>query len=235
MNVEYAVKVICGKSEGTVAAPGAYWTAVNVHNPLDEAVGFRWKVAVALPHTEPGPVSKLFDARLGPDEAFEIDCGDILERADAGDFVKGFVVIQSRTDLDVVAVYSAAGRDETVTAIDIERVAGRRLQRGLPDLVPVPDENGNFCRREGSELTVTVRNQGTGPAGASLTEVDFGRHGRVAQPTPALVAGASADLKFAIPLGCHDPDCQFTITVDANNDVAEADESNNVASGICLG
>src|SRR5205809_379553 len=88
----YPVKFICGKaSDERVVAPGEYFTAINVHNPNDNAAGFRKKVAVALPGEKAGRVSKFFDARLGPDEAFEIDCPDILRHADAGQrFLKGF-------------------------------------------------------------------------------------------------------------------------------------------------
>jgi hypothetical protein len=79
---QYAVKFICGKSEGDVAAPGIYFTAINVHNPTDDAVGFRKKVAVAFPWERPGPVSRFFDAKLGPDQALEIDCPDIVEHSE---------------------------------------------------------------------------------------------------------------------------------------------------------
>src|SRR5262249_51569475 len=44
---EYAVKFVCGKSEGKIVAPGEYFTAINVHNPNDEKpVGFRKKFAI---------------------------------------------------------------------------------------------------------------------------------------------------------------------------------------------
>lgn len=233
---EYAVKIICGKADGEILAPGRYWTAINVHNPASVGVRFRKKVALAFPEEQPGPVSKLFDAKLGPDEAFEIDCKDIRKLAEYdADFLKGFVVIQSESELDVVAVYTAAGGDEFVESLHTERVPARRIRIGLPDLIPVPDENGSFCRRRDGNLIVTVRNQGAFGSGPSTTVVDFGAYGTVAMPTPALAAGASVDLAFPIPLGCFDPDCDFRITVDANNNVAESDEGNNTAFGTCLG
>jgi subtilase family serine protease len=106
---------------------------------------------------------------------------------------------------------------------------------GLPDLVPVPDESGSFCKRKDNSLIVTVRNQGTFGAGPSVTVVDFGAFGAFAIPTPPLAAGASVDLSVTIPSGCFDPDCDFRITVDANNNVVESNEGNNFASGSCLG
>lgn len=233
---EYAVKVICGKADGEILAPGRYWTAINVHNPANEGVRFRKKVAIAFPSEKPGPVSEFYDAKLGPDEAFEIDCRDIREHAHYDeDFLKGFVVIQSETELDVVAVYTAAGGQDTVETLHIERVPPRRIKIGLPDLVPVPDENGSFCRRRDGDLIVTVKNQGSFGAGPSMTTVDFGSFGAITMPTPALAAGASVDLAFPIPLGCFSPDCFFRITVDSTNVVVESDEGNNTASGFCLG
>ena len=35
---QYAIKFVCGKSNGIVAAPGEYWTAINVHNPQYQLV-----------------------------------------------------------------------------------------------------------------------------------------------------------------------------------------------------
>jgi hypothetical protein len=127
---QYAAKFVCGKSDGSVVAPGAYFTAVNVHNPLYDEVRFRVKVAIGLPGLQPGPVSPFHDAVLGPDEALEIDSADIhkLSRTDS-DFLKGFVVIESPVELDVVAVYTAAGRDEQI-ALHMERVPPRRAELG---------------------------------------------------------------------------------------------------------
>jgi hypothetical protein len=239
MNIifQYAVKFVCGQSEGRVVAPGQYWTAINVHNPTYSPIRFRKKIAIALPNEKAGPVSQFFRAKLDADEALEIDNEDIFEHAEVNaDFLKGFVVIQSPVELDVVAVYTAAGVDQMVETFHTERVSARRLEIGLPDLIPVPDEQGFFCKIEdGQTLIVTVQNQGAAGAGPSATEVDFGSHGKVVKPTPALGPGASVDLEFPIPRGCFDPDCQFRITVDANNEIVESDESNNFASGTCLG
>jgi hypothetical protein len=126
---QYAVKFVCGKSDGEVVAPGVYFTAINVHNPAYRDVRFRVKVAVALPHLKPGPVSPFHDTGLGPDEALEIDNQDIFKLAgiDPG-FLKGFVVIESQHELDVVAVYTAAGRDGQVETLHTERVQPRCLK-----------------------------------------------------------------------------------------------------------
>jgi hypothetical protein len=235
---QYAVKFVCGKSPGRVVAPGEYFTAINVHNPNERAIGFKKKFAIALPGERPGRVSKFFEAKLGPDEAFEIDCPDIFRRTESTEgFVKGFAVLETARELDVVAVYTAAGATGRVETMELERVSPRieRAPQGKPDLIPVPDRKLGFCKRKDLKLTVTVKNQGSADAGPSVTTVDFGAAGTASQPTPALAAGASIDLVFDIPPSCFHGDCHFKITVDSNSQVDESDETNNTASGVCVG
>jgi len=69
---------------------------------------------------------RFFEARLGPDEALEIDCPDILKHAGTERFLKGFVVIESQSELDVVAVYTAAGSTGQVQTMALERVPPRK-------------------------------------------------------------------------------------------------------------
>jgi hypothetical protein len=234
---QYAVKFVCGKPDGGELAPGLYFTAINVHNPNEHAVLFRKKVAVAGRRERPGPVSKFFEAKLGPDEALEIDCPDIRSHAQVHDpFLKGFVVIESEVELDIVAVYTAAGEEGRVETLEIERVPPRRTQAGLPDLIPLPDPKTGFCRRDPKgNLIVTVKNQGSADAAPSMTTVAFAQGGAFSQPTPPIPAGGSVNLFFPIPPACFHPDCSFRITVDSANQVTESDETNNTASGTCLG
>jgi hypothetical protein len=125
--LQYAAKFVCGRSDGPVVAPGQYFTAINVHNPTYKPVKFRMKVAVALPGLQPGPVSSFYSCHLGADQAFEVDCPDIHKLAHSDEpFLKGFVVIESDVELDVVAVYTAAGADGFVETIHTERVPARR-------------------------------------------------------------------------------------------------------------
>ncbi len=160
--LQYAVKFVCGRSAGDVLAPGAYWTAINVHNPTDTDVGFREKVAVALPHETPGRVSPFTDAKLGPDEALEIDCEDIRRLANSPtNFVKGFVVIESKFELDVVAVYTAAGATDQIETLYIERVAPRRRVVG----------NQQIC--VDFEAPLTVGTQFGAPSGHQSDDVVF--------------------------------------------------------------
>lgn len=232
---EYVVKFLCGFSEGEAVVPGTYRTAVNVHNPTEDDVEACWKVAVAGAD-EPGEVTQFDEFVLGPDEAVEIDCVRIAERIDVRErFFKGFVVIRTDRDLDVVAVYTAGGEDQLVRTLDVEDVqprdAGGEPDGGgdrLPDLVPEVVDCGR-------EIVVRVANQGAGPAGPSTTVVDFGQYGTRTAETPAIDPGDSTVHGFVPDLGCYDPDCDFRVTVDANGVVDESNEDNNVLEDRCLG
>ncbi|MHC4617828.1 MAG: CARDB domain-containing protein [Planctomycetota bacterium] len=241
---QYAVKFVCGRSAGKVVASGDYFTAINVHNPTYGDVHFRKKVATALPGEQPGPVSRFSDAKLGSDQALEIDCEDISRHAQTeAESLKGFVVIESDVELDVVAFYSAAGRDGQVETLHTERVTPRKRRVGLPDLVPVPDQRPGvgFCRLveqgpDKGKLVVTVKNQGNADASPSITRVIFAPGGSYDIPTPSIPAGGSVDLPpLSMPAVCFNPDCDFRIIVDVNNQVVESNETNNIASGMCLG
>ena len=125
---EYAVKVVCGVPDRFALAPGRYYTAINVHNPSATDTKLRFKVALTMAGVAPGPVSTFFSAALKPDQALEIECTDLSRRLGTGArFLKGFVVIQCPTELDVVGVYTAApSADGRVVAFDLERVPVRR-------------------------------------------------------------------------------------------------------------
>jgi hypothetical protein len=138
---QYAVKFVLGKSDGRMLVPGNYSTAINVHNPHYKPVDFWKKVALAFPDQEPGPVSGFVPARLGPDEAFDIDEGDVRrivgpEAPPIKGFVTGFVVIQSLEELDVVAVYTA-GSGREVTTLALERVPARSIRGTIQRIAPI--------------------------------------------------------------------------------------------------
>jgi len=127
--LEYAVKFVCGKPENPVVAPGVYYTAINVHNPNSRAVKFAKKIAIALPDETAGEVTDFVQPLpvLKADYAMEIDCPNILKHARKSGFLKGFVVIRTNYELDVVAVYTAAGSTGSVETLFVERVPPRRL------------------------------------------------------------------------------------------------------------
>jgi hypothetical protein len=135
---QYAAKFVCGGPAGgqmsppTLVAGGRYFSQTNVHNPSRyQTVVFRKKFAVALPFERAGTVSRFFEGRLKPDEALQIDCGDIFGHLGLAPtaFVEGFAVIESPLELDVDTFYTAGVQcDFEVSAIHTERVQPRRLE-----------------------------------------------------------------------------------------------------------
>ena len=236
---EYAVKIICGSPDRPALADGAYFTAINVHNPSNETVRFRQKVALTRPGEEPGPIVPFWASALRPDQALEIDCTDIMRRAQVRTrFLKGFVVIQSSSDLDIVAVYTAAPAPRgTVTALEIERVPARtngRRQCELPDLVVDTIMRPTFVNG-GSRIEAIIRNVGPGAAGASIARVidpstlqSGGAPYNAIAPTPPLAPGASATVVFTLPYWVFNPDAVLEVTADYKGDVAECREDNNM-------
>jgi hypothetical protein len=217
---QYATKVVCGKSDGSVIAPGAYFTAVNVHNPLYSRVRFRVKVAIGLPGLRPGPVSPFHDVELGPDEALEIDTADIhkLSRVDA-DFLKGFVVIESSTELDVVAVYTATGGSDHVQVLHMERVPARRTTAGKAHIcvdfeppLAVGTEFGGPAGHSSGTVVITTNGIAVSVADFEIGGNTFLNLASVDTAPPALGAGQvlrvnniSLDVDFsALPFAAHE-------------------------------
>ena len=126
---QYAAKLICtanipGTSQTTTSVlPGAYQTAVNIHNPNDQTVRWRRKI------TQPGlGISKFIKDQLKPDEAARVDCDQI--QRDFGPFIhgiEGFLVIESTQGLDVTAVYTAGKNGGEVESIAVEQIRERKI------------------------------------------------------------------------------------------------------------
>lgn len=239
LNLEYAVKFVCGAPRTRAVAPGLYFTAINVHNPYPDTVLFRKKVASTLPREQPGPISPFWGSTLVPDQALEIDCDDIFRHARLEGFGKGFVVIQSPVPLDVVAVYTAAGNTRQVETMEVERVSARRLiGAGCPDLVvdsilrPAWD-----AANHRSIITTIIRNVGTAAAPASLARVidpstlqpTGAPHNAIAN-TPPLAPGAAATVVFYLPYWVFNPDATLEVTADYKDYFVECRDDNNTRS-----
>jgi hypothetical protein len=96
--------------------PGNYATAINIHNPSllgGQPITIYKRAVLAPPEdADPLPPSKFQKYSLHPSYAVEIDCEDIHQLLTGKDdaistFIKGFVTILSRDQLDVVGVYTA--------------------------------------------------------------------------------------------------------------------------------
>ena len=137
---EYATQINCSLANQDAAlAEGFYKTLIDIHNPVASANAVRWKIAPAVPVTGAvtgGPVSNFADFNLGSDRAVRIECPAIRTRLAANGItpsavITGFVVIQSRFPLDVVALYTGAGfaapAGGPVSVMHGERVPGREI------------------------------------------------------------------------------------------------------------
>ena len=137
---EYAVKLFMGNSPGTIAAKGAYWTAINILNPgVNKDAEFTYQVSIAAYIDQGGipsaasqtsiisPFSK--PQKLTQHESMEIDRAEIIKvlKPKKDFFLKGFVIINSDYLLDVVAVYTASPIEKDVVAIHTERVPPRKI------------------------------------------------------------------------------------------------------------
>jgi hypothetical protein len=147
----YSVKFVCGLNSTPVdtgslpseppVKPGNYATAINIHNFHTVNVGICKKAVLAPPEKclssptpsgcFPGIIGKPVSVGLAPDQAFEIDCNDIVglltpslpKGTTLPPFIKGFVEIgvapepgifipgatSNSLSLSVTAVYTAQG------------------------------------------------------------------------------------------------------------------------------
>jgi hypothetical protein len=128
----YSVKFLCGLQSiqstqfkppaEPAVKPGNYATSINVHNYHATNACLAKKAAIAGPESVDvrGQVSPFRGFTLGPDDAFEIDCADIVSLFPVGtalpSFIEGFVEIQSRTQLSVTGVYSTQTCNTSPTA-----------------------------------------------------------------------------------------------------------------------
>jgi hypothetical protein len=99
-----------------------------------------------------------------------------------------------------------------------------------PDLTP-----SDLHLEDNDTLVVTVQNVGSGDAGPSTAQASFSSVGVRPIETPAIPAGGSVELRTEVPAGCFNPDCGYSIEVDAGQQLTESDESNNRASGSVIG
>jgi hypothetical protein len=144
---QYAVKVVQGKTPGLWGTPSPsdplgealYCTSVNVHNPWGSVAEYRFKLAVAGHFGDPGPITPFYDRKLDPDAVTQYDGEDFdFMLAAIGlpcpfCFFEGYFVIESRVELDVVAVYTGSVlENHALATMETERVPAREIA------IPVP-------------------------------------------------------------------------------------------------
>ena len=131
---QYAAKFVCGiqqNSAGTFGpvVPGVYMTAINIHNPQNVNISLTKKVVLALSEDQtPRPPSPRKGYSILPDYAFEIDCQDIMKIGQIpGPFAKGFVVIETPKQLDVVGVYTSTNLMMNNTDMEVVPVTAKAI------------------------------------------------------------------------------------------------------------
>lgn len=110
-----------------------------------------------------------------------------------------------------------------------------------PDLIALPDGSFGgpdaYCDMTAApQLRIVIQNQGQGSAPSSITRVRFSPGGTVNIPTAPLQSAQRRVLApVPIPSACFDPDCDFSIMVDAGAQIDETiGEENNVTEGRCI-
>ena len=99
-----------------------------------------------------------------------------------------------------------------------------------PDLTP-----SDLHLERNQTLVVTVENIGSGDAGPSTAVARFSSGDERPLETLAIPAGGSVQLRTEVPAACFRPDCEYSIEVDAGQQLNESDESNNRASDTARG
>ncbi len=106
---------------------------------------------------------------------------------------------------------------------------------GRADLAPLLDPSLGAvpCSRNAAgRLLLEISNQGKRPSRASTTSVAFPVF-EVRLPTRPLAPGEHTQLSLALPELCEEPGCDFTIWIDAKEEVRESNEDNNRATAKC--
>ena len=111
----YSVKIVCVPHFGPASPalmPGKYRTAVNVHNPWDQPALIEKWVTLSNPQGIPPITGDRIHETLQPWSAFDVDCPHMRDQFGLPDGAKvpggkGFMVIRSDRELDVVAVYTS--------------------------------------------------------------------------------------------------------------------------------
>ncbi len=266
-----ATSALAGIARPVVSNDGSFSPLVSVHRTLNgvfRIVGERSKplqgmqldkVGVATGWTQ-GTVSKTCATLVNgsPTPKLLLFCQGVVtglaDNGDSGAPVFSLLPPDYRTvELNGI-LWGGNGTDYGFSPmINIERELGALTTftreptegREPADLVPEPEpEFNSFCRRnDDGDLVVRVRNQSNQPVLTSTTtRVVFSRQDIQSADAPPIPGGGFADLIFDIPGGCFDPDCEFTLSVDADLEIEESHgpeidnhEINNIEFGRCIG
>ena len=143
----YSVKIMCVPHLGPASPalmPGKYRTAVNVHNPWDQPALIEKWVTLSNPQGIPPITGDRIHETLQSWSAFDVDCPHMRDQFGLPKDAqvpggKGFMVIRSDRELDIVAVYTS--RTETPNkngmgiSIDVETIEPKLVTTTFEELV----------------------------------------------------------------------------------------------------
>lgn len=233
---EYAVKALCGKSEGTRLVPGRYMTSINLHNPGPDSLYYKYKVVSAESGGVGDPSRFLRGRPLTSDQASGIDCNNIRRLGNSTGWFDGFTIIQSTNPLDVVAVYTAGGEDGMVRTLEIKSIPSHAITGLCPDLIVSDIQRPEWdATNRRSVIRATIRNIGGVAAPSTIARVidpstpqPGGAPYNAIASTPPLLPGGSALVEFHLPYWVYNPDADLEVTADYKNQVRECREDNNM-------
>ncbi len=213
---------------------------------------------------KPGPTA-FIQTLAGPDVAFFITCDEIQKVLNLPPLhaFKGFVILlTSVSTLDVVAEYSSEAFDfspecpspsfppfasincpEGLT-LDVEKISAVSTKApALPNLLfpncalpPATNGAATCLGNRPGFIDVVVQNNGPAPSGPTLVRAS-GELIAPDQPILGLAPGATATVSYSISQCTFTPgpDCNFSLTVDPTNLVAESNEGDNTINAVIVG
>jgi hypothetical protein len=126
----YDAKYVCGKQANPPNnfVAGVYFTSINVYsNPGVQL--FKKRFTISRINEKSGGSTGWNNTGLSQGQSMQIDCDNILAHLQQanltlppGQVTEGFVIIESPSKLDIVAVYSAGPQNGPVAAMHMERV-----------------------------------------------------------------------------------------------------------------
>lgn len=194
--IQYSVEFVCGSNDADyeTVVPGDYTMVVNVHNASSEPTEARSKVSLTFPAPD---MSSPLMTHFAPQQSRQLNCGDILnlfpsiQPIGSAPLLQGFLLIQSRHPLEVVARYTATG-DSGEVSVDVERVPGREIDRPVEE---PEEEQVEICHvPPGNPSNAHEIEVGASAVASHIAHGDYvGECDDVSIPPVPVVESASAD------------------------------------------
>lgn len=145
----YSAKFLCGTVEGPDSAgavaeppvkPGNYATDIDIHNFQNETV----ELAVTVTTDQFRRSGETQTLRIGPDSSTQLSCRDLVEllgrEIASRSFVKGFVEVETETEVEIAAVYTSKSVETRRESPDVGTTVD--LRTGVEEDTQDPLANG---------------------------------------------------------------------------------------------